>query len=238
MCFKSVPDIQLLRYDDGKVITEGVPQVISTYDKTAIEFAIRIKERYGGKVTGITLGNPESKVIKESLAMGIDEVIILKTKNYLDLTLTAKYLSRKINGELIITAEATIEGGTGGLGAYIAKELGVPYVGLIRNLNVEKNIAIIERNWGTYIEILEASLPLVVSVQGDAVQPRIPTLKQILDASKKPVKTEDIVIDDVEKTKLTSTSKYYTKRLNLVFKGEKQKMVEEFIQVLKKLGVI
>ena len=80
VCAKDVVDASEMKIDSttNKPILEGIPRKISDIDKNAIEEAIKIKEKHGGKITTITVGKPDSKErIKELLAMGADEGILI-----------------------------------------------------------------------------------------------------------------------------------------------------------------
>ena len=122
VCIKQVPDTSEVKIDPerGTLIREGVPSIINPFDTYAIEEAIRLKEKFGGKVTVICMGPPQAKeALKEALAMGCDEAILLSDRAFAgsDTWATAYTLAQAIRRigdfDVILCGKQAIDGDTG-----------------------------------------------------------------------------------------------------------------------------
>jgi len=236
--FKIVPDDSLIKIVGNELRTD-VPVKISTYDKNAIEEAIRIKEATGGKAIGITVGNTDRKSIREALAMGLDEVIAI-TAQYVDVKNTALLIAeqaRQLNPDLIIFGESTTDSSTGSLGGYVAGILEYPYVSYVKKLKIEGKRLILERALMPYYEKVEVEMPAVVSVTGEINVPRIPTVRQIMEASKKVIK--EIKVNNINNSaKIQSIKPYIVTRKKIIIEKPIDEAVEILLQYLKKEGVL
>ncbi len=237
--FKIVPDDQMIKPMGDKLVVD-VPLKISTYDKNAIEEAVRLKEKFGGKAVGITSGIYDLKSIKEALAMGLDEAVFIDLKSS-DVYSTAMAISetlKQYNPDIVLFAEMSTDSGTSSLPGYVAELLGYPYVSYARSINIEGNKIRVERSMLTHVEVIESTLPAVISVSGEINTPRIPSIKQILEASKKPIKqvkfdniTPKVVIKDVKP--------FVINRKGVVIEEESvEKAVDKLLEYLKSDGVI
>jgi len=236
--FKIVPDDSLIKIVGNELRTD-VPVKISTYDKNAIEEAIRIKEATGGKAIGITVGNTDRKSIREALAMGLDEVIAI-TAQYVDVKNTALLIAeqaRQLNPNLIIFGESTTDSSTGSLGGYVAGVLEYPYVSYVKKLKIEGKKLILERALMPYYEKVEVEMPAVISVTGEINVPRIPTVRQIMEASKKVIK--EIKVNNINNSaKIQSIKPYTVTRKKIIIEKPIDEAVEILLQYLKKEGVL
>lgn len=236
--FKIVPDDSLIKIVGNELRTD-VPVKISTYDKNAIEEAIRIKEATGGKAIGITVGNTDRKSIREALAMGLDEVIAI-TAQYVDVKNTALLIAeqaRQLNPNLIIFGESTTDSSTGSLGGYVAGVLEYPYVSYVKKLKIEGKKLILERALMPYYEKVEVEMPAVISVTGEINVPRIPTVRQIMEASKKVIK--EIKVNNINNSaKIQSIKPYIVTRKKIIIEKPIDEAVEILLQYLKKEGVL
>ena len=135
VCAKQVVDASEMKIDSStkKPILQGVPQKISDIDKNAVEEAIKIKEKHGGKITVVTIGPANAKErIKELLAMGADEGIIVIAPDTIDYHMTATLVaeaSKKIGSyDLILCGEASTDLFSGQIGPRVAGLLNIPEV--------------------------------------------------------------------------------------------------------------
>lgn len=235
--FKIVPDDTMVKVSGDKLLLD-VPLKISTYDKNAIEEAVRLKEKFGGKVVGITVGNNDKKSIREALAMGVDEAIVVNSKN-LDVYGTAMAITenvKSLNPDVIIFGEQTVDSGTSGVPGYVAELLGLPYVSNIKSLKIEGKKITADRGMVSYVETVEAELPLVISVGGEINTPRIPSVRQIMESSKKPIK--EINFDIQPKVKVVETRPLKVNRKKVVIEGKMEEAVDKLIEKLKEDGVL
>ncbi|AOL16395.1 electron transfer flavoprotein subunit alpha [Sulfolobus sp. A20] len=236
--FKIVPDDQMIKVVGDKLVTDAPPK-ISTYDKNAIEEAIRLKEKFGGKVTGITVGSNDRKSIREALAMGVDEVIAV-ISNKIDVYATAMAIVENIkplNPDVVLFSEMSTDSGTSALPAYVAEALGLPYVSNVKSLKIEGNKVIADRGMVSYVETIETTLPVVLSVGGEINTPRIPSVKQIMESSKKPVK--EVKFDIQPKVIVKEVKPLLVNRKKIVIEeNDIEKAVDKLLEYLKSDGVL
>jgi len=176
------------------VLPKDRPMVISPFDANAVEAALKVKEAHGGKVTVLSLGGASAKeVIKHSLAMGGDEGVQLTDEAYddADSFATASVLAEAIKkiGEydIIFCGRQEADWDAGQVGSGIAEILGIPSITAIKGIDIKDGKAVVERVIPDGYEVLEASLPLLVTVSNEIGEPRYATLKGIMAAAKKQV---------------------------------------------------
>jgi electron transfer flavoprotein beta subunit len=180
--------------ETNTLIREGISSIINPFDMYAIEEGLLLKEKFGGKVTVISLGPPQSiNALKEAIGMGADEAIQLSDRAFAgsDSWATAYTLSLAIKkmGEfdIILCGKQAIDGDTGQVGPGIASQLGITqltYVFKIIKLEPESSAITVERLLEEGREIVEARLPALLTVVKDINQPRAATIFNIRRASK------------------------------------------------------
>lgn len=188
VCIKQIFDLGQIMVDTATKhpITEGVARKISDFDKNALEEALRIKEKHGGTVLALIGGAKEAA--KEALSMGADEAVIYSADS--DSLGTATILAEiihKIKYDLILCGEASIDEFSFQIGPRLAETLGIPVLTYVREMELKDNEVVVERNLENRYEVAKARLPALVTVAKEINEPRIPTLLQILDASKKTI---------------------------------------------------
>ena len=198
VCAKQVVDVAEIKVDSStkKPILAGVPQKISDMDKNALEEAIKIKEKLGGKITVLTVGAPDAKErMKELLAMGADEAIRLTDPAFKesDGLATAKILAeaiRKLPYDLILTGTQTEDDGYGQVGVVLAELLGVPHASLVTRLEIqEKKVKVHRELEGGLEEVVEIDLPALLTIQTGINEPRYVSIMGIRKVAKKEIKT-------------------------------------------------
>ena len=183
----------------------GVPPVISPYDEQAVEAALRIKDAQGGKVTAISMGTNLAKDVgKKTLAMGADELILLDDEAFAEgdswSTSYALAMAIKKIGEydLIFCGRQAGDWDAGQVGSGIAEILGIPSVTVVRKVEVTDGKAKVERVTADGYEVLEVSLPAVLTITSELGEPRYPNIKGIMAAKRKEAtvwKPADIEVD-------------------------------------------
>jgi len=186
VCLKQIYDLAQIKVDTTTKhpITEGVARKISDFDKNALEEALRIKEKHGGTVLALIGGAKEAA--KEALAMGADEAVIYSADS--DSLGTATILAEiihKMKYDLILCGEASIDEFSFQIGPRLAQALGIPVLTYAREMELKDNEVVVERNLENRYEVAKARLPALVTVTKEINETRIPTLLQILGASKK-----------------------------------------------------
>lgn len=194
VCVKHAVDETELKIDhEGKPALESSPMKMSTFDKNAVEEAVRIKTSQGGEVTIFCVGSADAKkTIKEALAMGADKgVHILAEAGTTDSLGTARVLAaaiRKAGGfDIVLCAEGSSDVYSGQVPPMLGELLALPYVGYARKVEVSGQKALVEQSLEDVLRSFECSVPFVVSVVSEINEPRYPTLIQIMQASKKPI---------------------------------------------------
>ena len=194
VCAKQVVDVAEIKVDAStkKPILVGVPQKISDMDKNALEEAIKIKEKHGGKITVVTVGAPDAKErMKELLAMGADEGVLVSPPDHADYHVTAHLLAgaiQKIGAyDIILCGEASIDLFSGQMGPRIAGLLNIPQITYAQSITVDHNKVVSERNLGEKSVSMESPFPVLITVTKESNQPRLPSLMAILSSSSKPI---------------------------------------------------
>jgi electron transfer flavoprotein beta subunit len=170
----------------------GMPPVISTFDEYAVEAALRIKEKAGGKVTAISLGiNLLRDVVKKPLSMGADDLVLMEDPAFADgdswSTAYALSLAIKKIGQfdLILCGRQSADWDSGQVGSGIAEILGLPSITLARKIEVAGGKAQVERVIPDGYELVETSLPALVTLSNEHPAPRYPNVKGIMMAKRK-----------------------------------------------------
>jgi len=177
-------------------VLQNVPPVIDPYGEYAVEAAMKIKDSAGGTVTAISAGNNLLReVVKKPLSMGADELILLEDEAFSDgdswSTAYALAMAIKKAGDydLILCGREASDTNAGQVGSGIAEILGLPSVTLVKKIEIVDGKAKVERKSDDGYEVMEVSLPAVLTVSNEIGEARYPTIKGIMAAKK----TEPIV---------------------------------------------
>jgi len=189
---KQVPETSNVKMDEetGTMIREGVESIINPLDLYAIEEAIRLKEQFCGEVTVISMGPGKAiEAIKEAIAMGCDNGILLSDKKFAgsDTWVTSYVLSQCIkkigNFDLILCGERATDGDTAQVGPGIASFLNLPLSTFTSEIDrIEKDSIQVKRLVEGGYELLDMKLPAVLTLIKEINNPRLPTLKGKLKA--------------------------------------------------------
>ncbi|MDG6218028.1 MAG: electron transfer flavoprotein subunit beta/FixA family protein, partial [Candidatus Thermoplasmatota archaeon] len=194
VCAKQVVDISEMKMDSKtqKPILTGLDKKVNEIDKNAVEEAIKIKDNTGGKITVISVGESDAKErMKEMLAMGADEGIIItppENADYAVLTAILANAIKKIGSyDLVLCGEASTDMFSGQVGPRLAGLLNMPQITYAQKIDAEKEKITAERNLGDMVVTMESSYPVLVTVTKEINEPRLPSLMQILSAANKPI---------------------------------------------------
>jgi electron transfer flavoprotein beta subunit len=255
VCMKQIPDLQQIRIKERKPILEGAPLIFGDMDKNALEEAVRIKEKLGeAKITALALGPAKLKDgIKEALAIGADEAVLLMDPAFAgsDSVATANALAKAIQkiGEydLILCGEGSTDNYSGQVGPRLAEMLDLPQITYVRELEVADGKAKTVRNMEESFEVMEADLPALVTVANEINEPRLASLRQILQAARKPVQewtppdlglVEDEVGAKGTVIEVLSNLAPEEERKQVVLTGELDEMIDGLVDALTKEGVL
>ena len=249
VCAKQVVDVSEIKIDKAtnKPILAGIPQKISDIDKNAMEEALQIKEKHGGKITVVTVGPADAKEkIKELLAMGADEGILIPMPEVFDYYVVSKILAgalEKIKDyDIILCGEASIDLFSGQMGPRIAGLLKIPQITYAQSTTVEKDKIISEKNLGDKSVSMESPYPVVVTVTKEINEPRLPSLMEILAAANKPIhewSLADIGGDNLKPALSTvDITGVSMERKNVIYQDDIDESVGKLVDNLLKEGVL
>ncbi|MCK5577793.1 MAG: electron transfer flavoprotein subunit beta/FixA family protein, partial [Dehalococcoidales bacterium] len=171
------------------VLATSVPVVLDPYSEYALEAALKLKDAHGGQVIALSLGTDlPREVIKKTLAMGANELILLEDEAFADgdswSTACALAAAIKKTGDydLILCGRQAADWGEGQVGLGIAEVLSLPSVTVARKIDVAGGKAQVERVTDNGYEVVESPLPIVVTVSNEIGEPRYPTIRGIMAA--------------------------------------------------------
>jgi electron transfer flavoprotein beta subunit len=206
VCIKQVPNTTDVKIDPvtNTLIREGVESVINPFDAYAIEESVRLKERFGGKVTVITMGPPQAEnALKEAISLGCDEGILVSDRKFAgsDTWATSYTLAtaiKKIGSfDVIICGKQASDGDTAQVGPGISTHLDIPQVTYVKKIeDISVNTAKVERMTEEGYDIVQTPLPCLFTVVKEINMPRLPSLKGMMRA--KAAKIIKWTADDIE----------------------------------------
>ena len=136
-----------IQIENGTIRSDGAEYIINPYDEYAIEEAIDLKEKHGGEVTVLTLGDEEAeKELRTALAMGADKAVLIDSDELEEIdpfstaTILATYLKDK-EADIILAGNVAVDGGSGQVGPRVAEMLGIPQVTAITKLTIDDDKA-------------------------------------------------------------------------------------------------
>ena len=256
VCIKQVPETTEVKIDPQTktLVREGVPGIVNPFDMYAIEEGLRLKERYGGKVKVLTMGPPQAEeALREALAMGADEAVLLSDKALAgsDTLATSYALSmavRKLGYDLVICGKQAVDGDTAQVGPEMAEHLGVPFVAWVRNVeDVLDGKIRVQRLMDDGYDVLEVPLPTLITVVKEINEPRLPSLRGKMRARKAqiPVWTVEDIGADPSKVGIegspTQVVRVFTperRREGEILQGEPEEVADKLVEKLEAMGVI
>jgi electron transfer flavoprotein beta subunit len=190
VCIKQVPETTDVRInpETNTLIREGVKSIINPFDMYAIEEGVRLRERFGGKVTVLTMGPPQADAaLREAISLGADEGILVCDRAFAgsDTWATSYTLAgaiRKIGAfDLIICGKQASDGDTAQVGPGISTHLNIPQVTYVKKVEeaTEKYMRV-ERMMEEGYEVIETPLPCLMTVVKEINEPRLPSLKGMM----------------------------------------------------------
>ena len=199
--FKVVPDDQDIQVSaDGSLDYSKAKGIVSTYDLNALEAAAQLAAANdGSSVVAMTAGPAsidDSKLKKNVLARGVDELFMAADDAYanMDARATAEALAALVGKvgafDLILCGDGSADNYAQQVDVQLADALGLPVVTAVCAVSVEGGVATCDRMLESQVQTVQVDLPAVVSVVPDVALPRIPGMKDILAAGKKPSTVE------------------------------------------------
>ena len=199
VCVKQIPDVDLVRMDPetGNLIRTGVPTLTNPLDLNALEAAVRVKERFGGRITLITMGPPAAEsTLRECLAVGGDEAVLISGRAFGGAdTLATSYSivkAAELKGkfDLIFCGKESLDGATGQMASQLAERFDASQISCCLSIeDVSGGKIRATRALEKGKELVEATLPCLLTVEKDNFYGRLPGLEAYLAA-----KTAEITV--------------------------------------------
>ena len=192
VCVKQVPDTANVTAEamkeDGTVNRSALPAIFNPEDLHALETALHVRDQHGGTVTALSMGPPKaSEVLRECLNRGVDRAILLTDRRAAasDTLATSYILSQAVKTvgryDFVFCGRQAIDGDTAQVGPQCAEKLGVPQITYLERVEVLSNgVVRARRNVGHGWEIVEAKLPVLITVVDTANEPRPPSAKRVM----------------------------------------------------------
>jgi electron transfer flavoprotein beta subunit len=239
VCLKRVPDTtaKIVIGAGGKVIDEaGVKFVPNPYDEYAIEEALKLKEAAGtGEVAVFSLGTDAAQeTLRTALAMGADRAVLLQAAAATDGLDVARALAGELKAggfDLILFGKLAVDDYNHATGPMVAELLGLPCITAVTHLSITGGSATAEREVEGGIETSGCALPAVFTCDKGLNNPRLPSLKGIMAAKKKPLEVKPVPLGAGTVTNLGLTLPPERKAGRIV--GEGPDAVPELIRLLR-----
>jgi len=194
VCVKQVPGTNEVKMNEetNTIIREGMEAIINPFDTYAVEEGVRLKEQTDGKVTAISMGIPSvADLLKETIGLGVDEAVLLSDRTFAgaDSLATSYALAKgieKIGGvDLIICGKQATDGDTAQVGPSLAEKLGIPHTTYVKKIEeISEGYIRCERMTDDGYEVIEMTLPAVITVVKEINEPRLPSMKGMMRAKK------------------------------------------------------
>jgi electron transfer flavoprotein beta subunit len=257
VCIKQVPGTTEVKIDPNTntLIRQGIPNIINPFDTYAIEEAVRLKEKHGGKVTVITMGPPQAEAaLREAISLGADEGVLLSDRAFAgaDTWATANTLAKAVKKlekpDMLICGRQTIDGDTGQVGPEMAEMLGWPFIAYVSKIEEIADGKIrVDRAIEEGHERMETTLPCILTVAKEINQPRLPSLRNIMKSKSSKVAVwgiKEIGAEDGEVGLAGSSTQvvkiFFPQRITKaeMLTGETGEKVDKLVGKLREAGLI
>jgi electron transfer flavoprotein beta subunit len=256
VCLKQVPGTTEVKIDPetNTLRREGIENVVNPFDTYALEEAVRLRERFGGTVTAISMGPPQAEqMLREAISCGADEAVLISDRAFAgsDTLATSYTLSRavgRIDGwDLVICGRQTIDGDTGQVGPEMSEMLAAPFVAYVSEVeDVAAGRMTVQRMVEEGHETVEAPLPAIITVVKEINVPRLPSLRGKMKSKKAevPVWTAaDLAVEDgavgLEGSPTTVVKVFFPRREQdgEMLEGDPEEQVARFVDKLRESNI-
>jgi len=257
VCLKQVPGTTEVKIDpkSNTLIRQGIENIINPFDTYALEEGVRLKERYGGEVTAVSMGPPQAaEALREAISLGADGAVLLSDSSFAgaDTLATSYTLSRAIDTlgqyDIVICGRQTIDGDTGQVGPELAEMLGIPFVAYVSQIEeIADGYMRVQRLVEEGHEVIETSLPAVITVVKEINVPRLPSLRGIARSKSAPIPiltAQELGIEESLVGLSGSATRvikvFFPQRISNseIFQGELESQIECLIGKLKESDLI
>lgn len=258
VCIKQVPDVPNIRIDEHRmtIIREGVESIINPLDCVALEAAVDLRERQGGRITVLSMGPPQSEeALREALAFGADQAILLTDPAFggADTLATSHVLATAISmlkpfPDLVLCGRQTIDSDTGHVGPQIAEELDLPQVCGVNEIDLQGDSLVVKRLYDGFLDTFRVNTPALLTVSQELSSPHHIPLgdlerafsdREIIRWAMKDLnlKPEEVGLGG-SATRAWKLHKAAPKRRGEVVTGSPQSLVEHLIRKLEALSIL
>ncbi|MDR8393517.1 electron transfer flavoprotein subunit beta/FixA family protein [Aliifodinibius sp. S!AR15-10] len=245
VCIKQVPDVNApIQIKEGKLIQDTDRMILNAYDASAVEEALVLTEEHGGEVEVVSIGpDKTTEAIRKALAMGADKAVHIKTSGdqQFDSASYAEILAAYFKDkeyDVISCGKQSQDTDAGLTGSMLAEKLDLPYATNAVGLSIENEQLIVKRQGDSGQEMIALPPPCLVTCSNDMNEPRIPSLKGIMQSKKKPLETIELSDLDIDEKKLspkTKVSGYREKparKAGQKFEGEPDELARKVANLL------
>ena len=196
-CIKQVPDTTQVKIDPvtNTLVREGIPFIVNPYDTHALEESLCLKDKYSLRTVALSMGPPNTEAtLRKACSLGIDQAVLLSDRAFggADTLATSRVLAAAIERlgtreevGIVFCGKQTIDGDTAQVGPGIATRLGFTQLTLVDRIEhidfLKKRIRVRRKLEGRH-EIVDAPLPVVITVVRELNRPRYPTVPMRLAA--------------------------------------------------------
>lgn len=244
VCIKQVPDSAQIRVHPvtNTIMRQGVPAIINPYDLFALEEAMRLKDRYGGRVTVLCMGPSQADAaLRKALSFGADEAILVSDRAFAGsdtlatsyaLAAAIKQIQKDMPVDLVFTGKQTIDGDTAQVGPGIAKRLNLQlltYVSKVDSIDLEQQQITVQRRAEGGVQVLQTALPALITVLEGINEMRFATMDDMFRSARYQLKIWDKAaagIEDFAKIGLKGSPTVVAKVFAPKPKAEKAERIE------------
>ncbi len=244
VCIKQVPDSAQIRVHPvtNTIMRQGVPAIVNPYDLFSLEEALRLKDKFGGRVTVICMGPPQAEeALRKCISFGADDAVLVTDRAFAGAdTLATSYALaaaiRQINKEqavdIVFTGKQTIDGDTAQVGPGIAKRMDLQlltYVSRIVETDLLGRSITVERRAEGGVQVLKTALPCLITMLENTNELRFATMPAMIHAAAYSVRKwnkEQAGIEDLEKIGLKGSPTVVSKVFGPTPRSEKAEMVD------------
>ncbi|MBL8005214.1 MAG: electron transfer flavoprotein subunit beta/FixA family protein [Candidatus Kapabacteria bacterium] len=236
VCISQVPDTttKITVADNGNSINpQGVKFILNPYDEYTIEEGLQLREKLGGTVTAITVGNVSSQeILRTALAMGVDEAVhvLSDSKDAFSVANDIVDAAKALSIDLILFGRQSIDFDSFQMASTVAGLLEQPIVTMVSSLTISGTSVSTERDVEGGKEVVETSLPCVISVQKGINSPRYPKLPDIMKAKKRTI-IERSSVNVASRVSTVSIELPSSKRAGIIL-GDSDADISELVRLL------
>lgn len=245
VCIKQVPDVNApIQIKGGELLQDTGRMILNAYDASAVEEALVLSEQHDGEVEVVSIGpDKASETIRKALAMGADKAVHIKTTGdeAFDSSSYAEILNAFLKDkeyDVIYCGKQSQDTDAGLTGSMLAEKLNLPYATNAVGLTIEDDNMVVKRQGDSGQEIIELPTPCLVTCSNDMNEPRIPSLKGIMQSKRKPMETLELSSLGIDESTLkpsTHTKGYREKpprEAGKTFEGEPDEIARKVANLL------